>query len=79
MSRSAAIRIRGEPDPTRENTSPDGKASSVQFLRFPFSPEQIAAFKAPGARVLVGFDHPNYGHMATMPEPVRAALSEDFD
>ena len=47
-------RIRGEPDPTRENTSPDGKASSVQFLRFPFSPAQIAAFKAPGARVLVG-------------------------
>ena len=73
------IRIRGEPDPTRENTSPDGKASSVQFLRFPFSPKQVAAFKAPGARVLVGFDHPNYGHMAAMSEPVRAALSEDFD
>jgi hypothetical protein len=72
-------RIRGEPDPTRENTSPDGKASSVQFMRFPFSPEQVAAFKAPGANVLVGFDHPNYGHMATMSEPARAALSEDFD
>jgi hypothetical protein len=72
-------RIHGEADPTRENTSPDGKASSVQFLRFPFSPEQVAAFKAPGARVLVGFDHANYGHMATMPEPVRAALAEDFD
>jgi hypothetical protein len=72
-------RVRGEPDPTRENTSPDGKASSVQFLRFPFSPGQVAAFKAPGARILVGFDFTNYGHMAAMPEPVRAALSEDFD
>jgi hypothetical protein len=72
-------RISGEPDPTRENTSSDGKASSVQFMRFPFSPEQIAAFKTTGVRVLIGFDHPNYGHMATMPEPVRAALSEDFD
>ena len=41
--------------------------------------EQVAAFKAPGARMLVGFDHPNYGHMATTPEPVRTALSEDFD
>jgi hypothetical protein len=51
----------------------------VQFLRFPFSPEQVAAFKTPGARVWVGFDHPNYGHMATISEPVRAALSEDFD
>jgi uncharacterized protein DUF3501 len=72
-------RVRGEPDPTRENTSPDGKASSVQFLRFPFSPGQVAAFKAPGAPILVGFDFTNYGHMAAMPEPVRAALSEDFD
>jgi hypothetical protein len=72
-------RLRGEPHPTRENTSPDGKASSVQFLRFLFSPKQVTAFTAPGARVLVGFDHPNYRHMATLPEPVRAALSEDFD
>jgi hypothetical protein len=72
-------RIVGEADPTRENTSPEGKASSVQFIRFPFTREQVAAFKAPGARVLVGFDHPNYGHMAALPEPVRAALAEDFD
>jgi hypothetical protein len=75
----AGERIFGEADPTRENTSPEGKASSVQFLRFPFTPAQIAAFNAPGARVMVGFDHPNYGHIAVMPEPVRAALSEDFD
>jgi len=75
----AGMRIRGEPDPTRENTSPEGKASSVQFIRFPFTPEQIAAFKAPGARILVGFDHPDYAHMAQLPEPVRAALADDFD
>ena len=72
-------RIRGEPDPTRENTSPEGKASSVQFLRFPFNEDQIARFKAPGAQAVAGFDHPNYGHMAVLPEPVRAALAEDFD
>jgi hypothetical protein len=72
-------RIRGEPDQTRENTSPEGKASSVQFLRFGFTPAQIAAFRQPGAGVMVGFDHPNYGHLAVMPEPVRAALAGDFD
>ncbi len=72
-------RIQGEADPTRENTSPDGKASSVQFIRFVFSREQIAAFKAPGARVMVAFDHPNYDHMAAMPETVRTALTDDFD
>jgi len=26
----------------------------------------------------VGFDHPNYGHMAVMPQAVRQALSGDF-
>jgi uncharacterized protein DUF3501 len=72
-------RIRGEPDPTRENTSPEGKASSVQFLRFPFSEDQIARFKISGAQAIAGFDHPNYGHMAVLPEPVRATLAEDFD
>ncbi len=75
----AGERIRGEPDPTRENTSPEGKASSVQFLRFPFTDHQIARFKTPGAQVIAGFDHPNYGHMAVLPEPVRAALTEDLD
>jgi Protein of unknown function (DUF3501) len=74
----AGQRTRGEPDPTRENTSPEGKASSVQFLRFPFTDDQIARFKTRGAQVIAGFDHPNYGHMAVLPESVRAALAEDF-
>jgi hypothetical protein len=26
----------------------------------------------------VGFDHPNYGHMAVMPPAARQALSADF-
>jgi uncharacterized protein DUF3501 len=75
----AGSRIAGEPDPTRENTSPEGKASSVQFVRFPFTPEQVAAFKTPGAAITLGFDHPQYGHRATVPEAVRAALAEDLD
>lgn len=71
-------RISGKPDSTRENTSPDGKASSVQFVWFPFAAPQIARFKTPDARIVVGFDHPNYAHMAVMPETVRAALAGDF-
>jgi Protein of unknown function (DUF3501) len=75
----AAERICGEADPTRENTSAEGKASSVQFIRFPFTEDQIAQFKTPGGRVIAGFDHPSYEHMAVLPEPVRAALAADFD
>ena len=72
-------RIRGEPDPTRENTSPEGKASSVQFLRFLFTADQIGRFRVSGAWVIAGFDHPNYSHMAVLTEPVRAALAKDFE
>jgi hypothetical protein len=71
-------RIIGVTDSTRENSTTDGKASALQFLRFPFAPQQKALFKKPGAQVVVGIDHPNYGHMAVMPETVRAALAEDL-
>jgi hypothetical protein len=72
-------RIRGEADPNRENTSPDGKASSVQFVHFRFSAAQKDAFRRPRTQIVLGFDHPNYGHMAVMPETVREALAADFD
>ncbi len=76
----AGEQIRGRPEGDRENTrEDDNKASSVQFAHFDFTPAQKATFRQPGAQILVGFDHANYGHLAVMPEAVRAALSEDFD
>ena len=74
----ASERVKGVADPTRENSTPDGKASSVQFMKFPFTAAQKATFRQPGQQVVVGIDHPNYGHMAVMPEPVRTALAEDL-
>jgi Protein of unknown function (DUF3501) len=74
----AGDKVMGEPDPTRENTSPEGKASAVQFVRFRFSPAQIAKFRDPATQVLVGIDHPRYGHIAVMPDAVRGALAQDF-
>ena len=62
-----------------ERTRADGKTSSVHFLRFVFPPAAIAAFKRPGAEIAIEFAHPNYAHTARMPEPVRAALAQDFD
>ncbi len=60
-------------------TSEDGKTSSIHFLRFPFQAAEAAAFCTPGARVLLGVEHPAYGHLAVMPEETRAALAEDLD
>lgn len=72
-------RIMGVPEADQERTRADGKASSVQFVHFPFTSVQIADFRQPGAEVMVGFGHKAYGHMALLPELVRAELSNDFD
>lgn len=70
--------IRGVPEGDQERSRDDGKASSVQFIRFPFTAAQVAAFKSGTGDVVVGFDHANYGHMAVMSPAVRQALSGDF-
>jgi hypothetical protein len=72
-------RIEGVAEADIDRTTAEGKASSVQFLHFPFGDGAISAFRAPGARVVLGIEHPNYNHMAIMPEAVRAALAGDFD
>jgi hypothetical protein len=71
--------VRGKPEADRENTrEDDNKASSVQFVHFPMTTAQKAKFRTPGAQVVIGFDHENYGHMAVMPESVREALTPDL-
>ena len=70
--------IRGVSEEDQERTRQDGKASSVQFMRFPFTPAEIAAFRSGAGDVVVGFEHPNYGHMAVMPQAVRRTLAGDF-
>jgi Protein of unknown function (DUF3501) len=72
-------RVVGVPEADQDRTRSDGKASSVQFVHFPFTPAQIEAFQRPGAEVTIGFSHPAYGHMAVLPEAVRAELAGDFD
>jgi hypothetical protein len=71
-------RIMSRAETDADRTTAEGKASSVQFVHFDFTPEQIAAFKQPGAQVLVGVAHENYGHIAVMPEATRASLATDF-
>ena len=70
--------VRGVPEGDRERSREDGKASSVQFIRFAFTAAQVAAFRGGAGDIVGGFDHPNYGHMAVMPAAVRQALSADF-
>ena len=71
-------RVMSDPEHDVDRTSEDGKSSSVHFLHFPFTDEQIARFRTPGAKVMVGFSHDNYHHLAVMPEAMRARLAADF-
>ena len=68
--------IHATPTEYDDRTTADGKTSSVHWLRFTLTKEQIARF--PSDRVVLGLSHRNYGHMAVLPDETKAALSKDF-
>lgn len=71
--------IKGVPETDVDRTNADGKASSVQFIHFPFTDAQIAAFRQSDAEVTLGFSHPEYAHMTILTADVRGELAGDFD
>lgn len=71
--------INGVPELDVNRTTAEGKASSVHFVHFPFTNDQVDAFRGPIASVAVGFNHKNYSHTAGIPDAVRLALIDDFD
>ena len=71
-------KIMGMPEEDVDRTTADGKASSVQFVHFPLTDAQAAALRDAGTRVIVGIEHPNYSHMAGLPDAMKAALAEDL-
>jgi hypothetical protein len=71
-------RAPGIPEGDVERTRDDGKTSSVHFLRFPLSGEQIARFRDPATQILVGCAHEAYSHLAGLTPATRAELAKDF-
>ena len=69
-------RIAATPTEYDDRTTPDGKTSSVHWLRFKLNKEQIARFRS--ERVIIGVAHKNYGHMAVLGDDTKAALAKDF-
>jgi hypothetical protein len=70
--------IKATPTEYEDRTTPDGKTSSVHWVRFAFTPEQIAKFKSAEGRAMIAVNHPAYGHIAIVPPAVRAELAKDF-
>ena len=71
-------KIISRPEQDTDRTSEDGKASSVHFLHFDFSDEEIKKFKDKNSRVLIGFDHENYMHFSEFSINSKKELSNDF-
>ncbi len=70
--------IHATPTEYDDRTTPDGKTSSVHWLRFKLTPAQIAHFRDGSERVVLGVSHSHYGHMAVLGAETRAALARDF-
>mgnify|MGYP001308796790 CR=1 FL=1 len=70
--------INSTPEKDVDRTSSQGKASSVQFIHFNFTKEQIEKFKNLNNVAILGINHHVYNHMTKISELTRRALIKDF-
>ena len=70
--------IKASPEKDVDRTSAEGKASSVQFIHFKLSDEQIQKFKSEGADVEIGINHKEYSHTTKLSLANLSSLSADF-
>ena len=70
--------IKAIPEEDVDRTSAEGKASSVQFIHFKFSDEQIQKFKSDGVEIEIGIDHKEYSHSTKLSAANLSSLSADF-
>jgi hypothetical protein len=69
--------IKAIPEDDVDRTSNEGKASSVQFIHFKLSDEQISKFKN-SSEVELGINHQEYSHTTKLTKTTIKSLSADF-
>ena len=84
IEKKVFIKIDGEivkaiPEQDVDRTSTDGKASSVQFIHFKITDEQIQKFKSKNINVELGIDHKDYSHTTKLSLENINSLSADFN
>ena len=72
-------KINSIPEQDVDRTSAEGKASSVQFIHFEFTDEQINKFKETSNEIIIGVNHEMYNHTVKLTENNKKALSLDFN
>ena len=71
-------KIKALPEEDVDRTSSEGKASSVQFIHFTFTDDQITKFKS-SSEIEVGIDHSEYSHTTKLADTTIKSLSADFN
>ena len=71
-------KIKAVPEEDVDRTSAEGKASSVQFIHFNFTDDQIEKFQSNSSEIELGINHKEYSHSTKLSKKNIASLSEDF-
>ena len=72
-------KVKAVPEEDVDRTSSEGKASSVQFIHFKFTDEQINKFKSNVSNIFLGIDHNEYSHTTKLTELNIKSLLTDFN
>ena len=72
-------KIKAVPEEDVDRTSAEGKASSVQFIHFNFTDDQIEKFQSNSSEIELGINHKEYSHSTKLSEENIASLSADFN
>ena len=70
--------VKAVPEEDVDRTSAEGKASSVQFIHFNLTDEQIEKFKSNDVDIELGMDHKEYSHTTKLSKENISSLSADF-
>ena len=71
-------KIKAAPEEDVDRTSAEGKASSVQFIHFTFTDDQITKFKS-SLEIELGIDHSEYSHTTKLADTTIKSLATDFN
>ena len=71
-------KIKAVPEEDVDRTSAEGKASSVQFIHFNFTDDQIEKFQSDSSEIELSIDHKEYSHSTKLSKENIASLSTDF-
>ena len=71
-------KIKAAPEEDVDRTSAEGKASSVQFIHFIFTDDQITKFKS-SSEIEIGIDHSEYSHTTKLADTTIKSLAADFN